>query len=282
MSSTKMLPMPSRYRGKVAVYTGILQYTQTETGLAVVLGHEVAHALARHGGERMSRSMIAQLGLTAVQTGLNTNNPTIVQGIALAYGVGVELPFDRGQESEADHIGLILMAKAGYDPRQAIPFWEQMSSANQSKGAPEFLSTHPSGDTRIKQLRQWMPEALQYYSGREILRGKRDELLVACISGYSVRWTQPWATHRRGWGTNNTAGRALLLTIRSLLQPQRQGQPLTIQATMSSPAGIHKAEVFCRQAGGEIFPRLKMEHTGQAADRAVVPDWMTAGAGSGI
>jgi predicted Zn-dependent protease len=152
--------------GKVAVYTGILQYTQTETGLAVVLGHEVAHALARHGGERMSRSMIAQLGLTAVQTGLNTNNPTIVQGIALAYGVGVELPFDRGQESEADHIGLILMAKAGYDPRQAIPFWEQMSSANQSKGAPEFLSTHPSGDTRIKQLRQWMPEALQYYSGR--------------------------------------------------------------------------------------------------------------------
>jgi predicted Zn-dependent protease len=93
--------------GKVAAYTGILDYTQTETGLAVVLGHEVAHALARHGGERMSRSMIAQLGLAAVQIGLNTNDPTILQGIALAYGVGVELPFDRGQESEADHIGLI-------------------------------------------------------------------------------------------------------------------------------------------------------------------------------
>ena len=151
--------------GKVAVYTGILHYTQTETGLAVVIGHEVAHALARHGGERMSRSMIAQFGLAAVQTGLNTNDPTIVQGIALAYGLGVELPFDRGQESEADHIGLIVMAKAGYDPREAIPFWERMSSDQQ--GPPEFLSTHPSGDTRIKQLRQWMPEALQYYGGRQ-------------------------------------------------------------------------------------------------------------------
>jgi metalloendopeptidase OMA1, mitochondrial len=151
--------------GKVAVYTGILHYTQTETGLAVVIGHEVAHALARHGGERMSRSMIAQFGLAAVQAGLNTNDSTIVQGIALAYGLGMELPFDRGQESEADHIGLIVMAKAGYDPRQAIPFWERMSSDKQ--GPPEFLSTHPSGDTRIKQLRQWMPEALQYYGGRQ-------------------------------------------------------------------------------------------------------------------
>jgi predicted Zn-dependent protease len=152
--------------GKVAVYTGILNYTQTETGLAVVIGHEVAHALARHGGERMSRSMIAQLGLSAVQIGLSTNDPTILQGIALAYGVGVELPFDRGQESEADHIGLIVMAKAGYDPHEAISFWERMSSGQHGKGAPEFLSTHPSGDTRIKQLRQWLPEALQYYGGR--------------------------------------------------------------------------------------------------------------------
>jgi predicted Zn-dependent protease len=152
--------------GKVAVYTGILNYTQTETGLAVVIGHEVAHALARHGGERMSRSLIAQLGLAAVQIGLNTNDPTILQGIGLAYGVGVELPFDRSQESEADHIGLILMAKAGYDPRAAIPFWERMSSGKQGKGPPEFLSTHPSGDTRMKQLRQWMPEALQHYDAR--------------------------------------------------------------------------------------------------------------------
>jgi predicted Zn-dependent protease len=152
--------------GKVAVYTGILKYTQSETGLAVVIGHEMAHALARHGGERMSRSMIAQLGLAAVQIGLNTNDPVVLQGIGLAYGVGVELPFDRSQEAEADRIGLILMAKAGYDPRAAIPFWERMSSEKQGTGPPEFLSTHPSGRTRVTQLRQWMPEALQYYHGR--------------------------------------------------------------------------------------------------------------------
>jgi predicted Zn-dependent protease len=149
--------------GKVAVYTGIFKYTQTDAGLAVVMGHEVAHALARHGGERMSRSMIAQLGLTAVQIGLGASNPAIVEGIGLAYGIGVELPFDRSQESEADHIGLILMAKAGYDPHEAIPFWERMASGQKGQAPPEFLSTHPSGTTRIAQLQQWMPEALRYY-----------------------------------------------------------------------------------------------------------------------
>ncbi|HEY7490443.1 MAG TPA: M48 family metallopeptidase [Candidatus Tectomicrobia bacterium] len=149
--------------GKVAVYTGILKYTQTDAGLAVVMGHEVAHALARHGGERISRSMIAQLGLAAVQIGLGTSDPAIVQGIGLAYGVGVELPFGRSQESEADHLGLILMAKAGYDPHEAIPFWERMASGQKGQAPPEFLSTHPSGTTRMAQLRQWMPEALQYY-----------------------------------------------------------------------------------------------------------------------
>ncbi len=149
--------------GKVAVYTGILKYTQTEAGLAVVMGHEVAHALARHGGERMSRSLIAQLGLTAVQIGLSTRDPVILQGISLAYGIGVELPFSRAQESEADHIGLILMAKAGYDPREAPAFWERMEGGKKGQGPPEFLSTHPSGTTRIAQLKQWMPEALQYY-----------------------------------------------------------------------------------------------------------------------
>jgi metalloendopeptidase OMA1, mitochondrial len=148
--------------GKVAVYTGILKYTQTETGLAVVMGHEVAHALARHGGERMSQTQLAQLGLTAAQMVL-TNDPVIMQGIALAYGVGVQLPFSRSHESEADHIGLVLMAKAGYDPREAIPFWERMAGGKEGQEPPEFLSTHPSGTTRIKQLEQWMPEALQYY-----------------------------------------------------------------------------------------------------------------------
>ncbi|MCZ6875408.1 MAG: M48 family metallopeptidase [bacterium] len=150
--------------GKVAVYTGILKYTQSADGLAVVMSHEVAHALARHGGERISRSIIAQLGLTAVQIGLRNNNPAMMQGIALAYGVGVDLPFNRGQESEADHIGLILMAKAGYDPREAIPFWQRMAAAQQSQRPPQFLSTHPSGTRRITQIKQWLPEAMSYYT----------------------------------------------------------------------------------------------------------------------
>ena len=161
--------------GKVAVYTGILKYTQTETGLAVVMSHEVAHALARHGGERVSRSMIAQLGLTAVQVGLRTNDPAIMQGIALAYGVGVDLPFSRGQESEADHIGLILMAKAGYNPKQAIPFWQRMEAGKKGQAPPEFLSTHPSGDTRITQIKQWLPEALRHYTQKGDRKNKRNK-----------------------------------------------------------------------------------------------------------
>ena len=149
--------------GKVAIYTGILTYTQTDAGLAVVMGHEVAHALARHGAERMSQSSAANvlIGLGAAVAGVQ--DPTVMQAISVAYGVGVELPFGRGQESEADHIGLILMAKAGYDPREAVPFWQRMSSGQGRSGPPEFLSTHPSGETRIRHLQEWMPEALSHY-----------------------------------------------------------------------------------------------------------------------
>ena len=151
--------------GKVAVYTGLFPYTQTEAGLATVLGHEVAHALARHGAERVSQNMLAQIGLSALQIGLHDGDPGILQGVALAYGVLGELPFNRSQESEADHIGLILMAKAGYDPREAIGLWQRMEAGQGGAGLPEFLSTHPSGTTRIKQIQQWLPEALQYYRG---------------------------------------------------------------------------------------------------------------------
>ncbi len=152
--------------GKVPVYTGILQYTQTEAGLAVVMGHEVAHALARHGGERISRSMAANLvgGVGAALAGISS--PAVMQAISAAYGVGVELPFGRSQESEADRIGLILMAKAGYDPQEAVPFWQRMSAGKSGKAPPEFLSTHPSGETRVRQLREWMPEALVHYRPR--------------------------------------------------------------------------------------------------------------------
>ena len=151
--------------GKVAVYTGLFPYTQTEAGLATVIGHEVAHALARHGAERMSQGLVAQIGLSALQVGLGNGDPEIVQGVALAYGVLGELLFNRSQESEADHIGLILMAKAGYDPREAVGLWKRMEASQHGAGPPEFLSTHPSGATRIKQIQQWLPEALQYYRG---------------------------------------------------------------------------------------------------------------------
>ncbi|MBM3223327.1 MAG: M48 family metallopeptidase [Candidatus Tectomicrobia bacterium] len=151
--------------GKVAVYTGLFPYTRTEAGLAAVLAHEVAHALARHGGERVSQNMLAQIGMSALQIGLRNGDPLVLQGIALAYGLGVELPFNRSQESEADHIGLILMAQAGYDPHEAIGLWQRMEAGKRGAGPPEFLSTHPSGATRIQQLRQWLPEALQYYKG---------------------------------------------------------------------------------------------------------------------
>ncbi|ETX09056.1 MAG: hypothetical protein ETSY2_01730 [Candidatus Entotheonella gemina] len=152
--------------GKVAVYTGILKYTKTEAGLAVVMGHEVAHALARHGAERMSQSMVANTGLNALGAIAGVQNPGVMQAISMAYGLGVELPFGRHQESEADRIGLVLMAKAGYDPREAVPFWQRMSAGKGKGGPPQFLSTHPSGETRIRQLQEWMPEALSHYRPR--------------------------------------------------------------------------------------------------------------------
>jgi predicted Zn-dependent protease len=161
--------------GKVAVFTGLFKYTQNEAGLATVLGHEVAHALQRHGAERMSRGIleaIAQIGAIAGAAGGGVD-PGVAMGAMSAYGVGVSLPFNRRQESEADYIGLRLMAQAGYDPREAVPFWERMSGCprkligklcfRSQAAIPEFLSTHPSDVTRIQQIEQWTPEALRYY-----------------------------------------------------------------------------------------------------------------------
>lgn len=163
--------------GKVAIFTGILKHTKDDVGLATVMGHEVAHALQRHGVERMSRSIldqIAQLGaLGAAVSG--SVNPGAMQGLLGAYGVNVSLPFNRKQESEADYVGLRLMAQAGYDPREAVPFWERMSGCprqmigkvcfRSQQAIPEFLSTHPSDLTRINQIEAWLPEALQHYHG---------------------------------------------------------------------------------------------------------------------
>jgi len=173
--------------GKVAVFTGILKHTKDDAGLATVMGHEVAHALQRHGVERMSRSIIdqiVQLGAmgAAASGAVGRTDPrntgtgaAAIQGLLAAYGVNVTLPFSRKQESEADFIGLRLMAQAGYDPREAVPFWERMSGCprqmigkvcfRSQQAVPEFLSTHPSDLTRINQIEAWLPEALQYYHG---------------------------------------------------------------------------------------------------------------------
>ena len=161
--------------GKMVVYTGILPITQTEEGLAVVLGHEVSHAIAKHGAERMSEGMIAQGLLTAGQVGLGiamANKPQQTQalwnsmyGLAAPMGVqfGRVLPHGRAQESEADHLGLIFMSIAGYNPQAAIPFWQRMAAKSGGQKPPEFLSTHPSDQTRIAQITNLMPEALGYY-----------------------------------------------------------------------------------------------------------------------
>jgi predicted Zn-dependent protease len=152
--------------GKVAVYTGIFAPARDEAGLAVVLGHEVAHALARHPAERMSQGMLLQLGGVGLGVALG-RNPALANQVMQAYGitagVGVALPFSRSQETEADRIGLILMAKAGYDPRVALELWERMEKKGGKGAPPEFLSTHPGYETRIQQLRSFLPEALSYY-----------------------------------------------------------------------------------------------------------------------
>ncbi len=157
--------------GKVAVYTGILPITRDDAGLAAVVGHEVAHATARHGGERVSQGLIVQTGLAATQVALARNDPHTVQAVTSLLGagaaVGVLLPWSRAQESEADHLGLIYMAKAGYHPSAARDLWVRMDAASKGQQRPpEFLSTHPSPQTRIQQIEAWIPEALQYYHPR--------------------------------------------------------------------------------------------------------------------
>jgi len=152
--------------GKAAVYTGILPYTQNKTGLAVVLGHEVAHAIAGHGNERMSQGLLAQMGGVALSVALSQNSAATRNLFMQAYGagasVGLLLPYSRLHESEADRIGLTLMARAGYDPREAVPFWERMNQKAERR-PPEFLSTHPAPATRIANIKKYIPEAMVYY-----------------------------------------------------------------------------------------------------------------------
>ncbi len=152
--------------GKVVVYTGILPVCQDENGLAVVMGHEIAHAVARHGNERMSQALLVQMGGMALSVAIDEKPAETRQWFLAAYGVaanfGVVLPYSRAHETEADKLGMILMAMAGYDPAGAISFWERMSASAGPK-PPEFLSTHPADETRIRDLKAFLPKAMKHY-----------------------------------------------------------------------------------------------------------------------
>ena len=153
--------------GKVVVYTGLLPLAQSDAALATVLGHEIAHAVARHGSERMSDQMLVQLGGTALTAALSQKPEQTRQIAMTAFGVGsqvgVILPFSRQHEYEADYMGLIFMAMAGYDPNESIVFWEKMAKQSGNK-PPEFLSTHPVDENRISRLKGKMPEAMAYFN----------------------------------------------------------------------------------------------------------------------
>lgn len=153
--------------GKIVIYTGLLPITQNEAALAVVMGHEITHAIFQHGNERMSQGLAQQLGGVALSVAL-ANKPAETQNLFYtAYGIGTTvgllLPYARKHELEADRYGLIWTAMAGYNPQEAIPLWERMERASSGGRPPEFLSTHPSEGRRIEQLRKYMPEALKYY-----------------------------------------------------------------------------------------------------------------------
>lgn len=152
--------------GKVVVYTGLLPVTQNETALACVMGHEIAHAIARHGNERMSQQVVAQGIQVAGSVALN-RNPQAQNIFLQSFGVGGNLgmlAYSRKNELEADHLGVIFMAMAGYNPQEAIPFWQRMANASGGGKPPELVSTHPSDARRVSELQKLMPEAMKYYA----------------------------------------------------------------------------------------------------------------------
>lgn len=153
--------------GKVVVYTGLMPVAKDEAGLAVVMGHEIAHAIAEHGNERMSQGLLAQLGGVALSTALSTKSTETQQLWMSVYGVGAQygaiLPYGRMQESEADHLGLVFMTMAGYDPNEALMFWQRMSAQKGGQAPPEILSTHPADKTRIEDIRRLIPGVIAEY-----------------------------------------------------------------------------------------------------------------------
>lgn len=153
--------------GKVVVYTGLLPVTQTESGLAVVMGHEIAHAFAKHGAERMTQELGVEITGMALSKVLEERSEQTQSIFMAAYGlgsqVGILLPYSREHEEEADHLGLVFMAMAGYDPHEAVTFWERMAAANSGSQPLQILSTHPTNASRIRNIRSLLPEAMTYY-----------------------------------------------------------------------------------------------------------------------
>lgn len=151
--------------GKIAVYTGILPVAQNADALAAIMGHEIAHALLRHGAERMAQQKLVQIGQIAAGVSVSEMDPRQQQMVLAALGAGATygllLPFSRSHESEADQVGLMLTAAACFDPREAIGLWERMGAASEGRAPPEYMSTHPANTTRIQQLQQWMPQAMK-------------------------------------------------------------------------------------------------------------------------
>ncbi len=153
--------------GKVVVFSGILPVAENEEGLAVVMGHEIAHVVAGHGNERMSQGLLAQMGGAALSVALSKKPTETQQLFMTAFGIGAQLgfllPYSRLHESEADRLGLIFMAEAGYDPRASVQFWQRMNQTKEGGSPPEFLSTHPADKTRIENLKKLIPDAMKHY-----------------------------------------------------------------------------------------------------------------------
>ena len=164
--------------GKVAIYTGILSMCKNEAGLAAVMGHEIAHAIARHGARRMSQQMVIQGGMSLASASLaNAGSHDLIMGaLGLGANYGVVLPYSRSNESEADEIGLTYMARAGYDPKEAVQFWSRFSQAKGAAQPPEILSTHPADTTRISNLNKLLPKATQIYQGSSQKHGLGETL----------------------------------------------------------------------------------------------------------